>query len=159
MKVFTGPANNEAKGLDRFIDEYGWAVAGVDASDTYPGYAYSVGLAALGHSEIIVFGLSPLAALDMINNVAFLYVNKRIRREAGGSHHNLADNLPITFLQVDADQINEWMPWACEKASKDFSALQMICPDTNGKFPWEENCDERIRLVQPLLGPAPQITH
>jgi len=53
------PSGDFTAHLIDVIDECGWAVSGVEASATNPGWLYTVGLPArFGHPELVIAGAS-----------------------------------------------------------------------------------------------------
>src|SRR5262245_48772843 len=64
------------------IDEWGWAVSGVEASATNPGWLYTVGLPArFGHPELVIADASTDS--HSVLNAMAKYVEREHRLEAG----------------------------------------------------------------------------
>ena len=147
-----------AEKIDWIIASKGWAVepvpARTDTDPPMPGYAYTIGLPeAFGFPEVIVFGLTPVAASGLLGLVVDLC--------AGGTE------LPIGVEVVglyDGEQraafapvdIDEWgglfetgRAWRRGAA---FEVVQLLWPDRRGFLPYEAGFDRRVRMAQPVIG-------
>lgn len=146
--------------VDWMIDAHGWALEVVapdlDSITPTPGYAYSIGLpAAVEFPEVVVFGLSPVAA----NGLVSLVVDARrggTEIPVGVELVGLLDNeLRCLFAPVDLDR------WGGYFATADawyrdapFDLVQLVYPDPNGFLPHEAGFDQRMSFAQPLIGDA-----
>jgi len=119
-----------------------------------PAYAYTIGLpAAVEFPEVLVFGLTPVAARGLIG----LVVDAR----RGGTEIpldaeliGLLDNdLRCRFAPVAAD---DWAAW-CSHLEEWYQGeavdvVQLLYPDRNGFMPYESGFEQRLRLAQPVIG-------
>jgi hypothetical protein len=63
-----------------------------------------------------------------------------------------ADGVKCQFRPVHAGQYEEYLCfsiWFYE--TKDFPAWQCFWPDEDGFYPWQEECSQDVRQLQPLL--------
>jgi hypothetical protein len=134
------------------IQEVGWHIVVIEADDTGPGYAFSVGLFhSYDHPEIIIFGLKQEIAMQFINNIG-VQVKSGIRYSSGTEVDELA-NLRSAFLDVPQSHYREYIGYALWfYEAFDFPVLQCIWPDKSGRFAWEEGYDVRFSKLQPILG-------
>ncbi|MEW6493544.1 MAG: DUF4262 domain-containing protein [Cyanobacteriota bacterium] len=135
------------------IKQYGWHILGVEADETSPGFAYSIGLwHHFQHPEIILFGL-PYEVMGRIINIIGDQVKAGTRFEAGKPYYEILENYPCVFETVASAQIGNFLCWArwFYGYQDQFPALQGFWPDKAGKFPWDEGFDSKFLPYQPLL--------
>jgi len=134
------------------LEQWGWFVIKVGASDSEPAFAYSMGLyETFHHPEIILFGLDLGTMHQLINDAA-----KRIQEgETFDEGHRYDD--PLAGYQCEFRKVNpshydgllNYAIWYYK--SSPFPAVQLVWPDFAGLFPWENGFDERYRKDQPTL--------
>lgn len=149
-----GPQDEEQvlDDLRRVVDRFGWAV--LHGGGTGPGdprWSYTVGLARLGHPEVVVVGL-PFEAAETYLNLVGEAVRAGARFTPGVVTTALTDaDSPVVFLEVaDTGRLA-----VAEQFSGSVDALQLVWPDSTGKLPWEEG-HRNPPHAQPLLGPRPE---
>lgn len=137
------------------VETNGWCaepVAPVDDPPT-PGYTYTIGFeTTFRHPELVIFGLQPVAARGLIEMVA-------MHIDAGGvipdgTFVGLLDNdLPAALLPVDVGEHGDLFAGAAAYfGDRDYRVSQFVWPDRNGRLPWDEGYDNRLRLAQPVIG-------
>ena len=143
--------------IDWMVETDGFAVEPVlpDATTDppQPAYAYTIGFPAeVAFPEVVVFGLTPVAARGLLGLVA------DARR--GGTEIpldvelvGLLDNeLRCRFSPVDLDVWGEWFGTAgAWYRGARFELVQLIYPDRNGFLPYETGYEQRMRLAQPVI--------
>lgn len=147
-----------AEKIDWMIASKGWAVESVgaraDSDPPMPGYVYSIGLPeGLGFPDIVVLGLTPVAATGLIELVVDL-VRGGTEIPIGAEVVGLYDGeLRAAFATVD---VEEWArlfetgrAWRQGDA---FDCVQLMWPDRNGFLPYESGFDQRVRRAQPVIG-------
>lgn len=137
------------------IDGYAIEPVPADPATSPPraGYTYTIGLTTnAGFPEVVVFGLTPVAAKGLIGLV--------VDAVRGGTEIpldvdlvGLLDNeLRCRFVNVD---LGEWGPMFTTAQAwyngEPFSVVQLVYPDRNGFMPDEAGFDRRMRFAQPLL--------
>jgi hypothetical protein len=142
---------NVAKLLET-LEQWGWFVTKVGASDSEPAFAYSMGLHEnFKHPEIIIFGLELGLMHRLINDAG-----KRIRQGHGYKEGQRYDDLLMgyqcEFRMVNPTRYDGLLSYAIwyYKGST-FPVLQLVWPDQAGLFPWEDGFDERFRKKQLIL--------
>ena len=108
---------------------------------------------AFGFPEVIVFGLTPVAASGLLGLVADLLVGGT-EIPVGIELTGLFDNdLRCVFAPVDTA---EWAPLVVTAASwyrgAPFEMVQLLWPDRNGFLPTEPGFDRRMVTAQPVIG-------
>jgi hypothetical protein len=110
-------------------------------------FAYTIGLTALDHPEVVIYGLPAEAAHEFLNDIGSR-VQAGSRFTADRIATDLAeDDLPMAFIAVlDTADLT-----AVDEIYGAVDALQMVWPDHNGRFPWAEGYSLAAD-VQPLKG-------
>lgn len=138
----------------RDIKTNGWTVITVFANTDrgVPGFAYTVGLTALGHAELLILGLPPEFAHQILNTIAKKLINKQL----SGVHLEMiaeAANFALRF-KTSGSEGEEFAKWAGEFArekSLPVKVLHVEFPDESGNFPGDPACDSRIAMLQNLM--------
>ncbi len=147
-----------AEKIEWMIETNGWALEPVPADPTAdpprPSHAYTIGVpAAVGFSEIVIFGLTPVAA----NGLATLVVDAcrgGTEIPVGVELVGLLDNdLRCVFATVDVGRHPELFTTAQEwYRGEQPPMVQLLYPDRNGFLPYEAGYEQRMRLAQPVIG-------
>ena len=147
-----------AEKIEWMIETSGWALETVaPRPDTAPpeaGYSYTIGFpAAFGFPEVLVFGLTPVAARGLFDLVADL-LRGGTEIPVGVELTGLFDNdLRCVFAPVDLAEWGELTTTATAwYRSTDYSVVQLLWPDRNGFLPTEAGFDQRVRHAQPVVG-------
>jgi hypothetical protein len=147
-----------AEKIEWMIETKGYAIEPVaareDVDPPVPGYCYTIGVPELvGFPEIVVFGLTPVAASGLLGQVVDFCVGGTdfpIDVEFTGLFDN---ELRAALVTVDVDAwsglFSTGVAWRRGDA---FDLVQLIWPDRNGFLPTEPGFDARIRPAQPVLG-------
>lgn len=136
------------------VEEHGWHVMLVPGGEEpdEPAFAYTIGLwHSFQHPELICFGLPDEVAAGALNNCGD---EVEAGRELGeGSRSDEAfDGLECAFREFPRAAYRDhlgYAVWFYDGA--EFPVLQCIWPDREGRFPWEEGCDEEVVLRQPFV--------
>ncbi len=147
--------------IEWMVEANGWALepvgADLDGPTPTPGYAYTIGLpAAVGFPEVVVFGLTPVAANGLVTLVADT-CRAGTEIPLGVELVGLLDHeLRCVFAPVDLDR------WGGLFATADawyrgapFEVVQLLYPDPNGFLPYEAGFDVRMSFAQPVIGDVP----
>lgn len=134
------------------IEKFGLQVIMVSATDYSPPFAYSIGLyKSYQHPEIICFGLPNDLIHAIINDIADL-VKKGEKIKPSKNYYNIFKDSRAEFLEVDERNIDDYFAAAINfYETIKFPALQLVWTDRNGKFPWEENFEDKFLHDQPFL--------
>jgi Domain of unknown function (DUF4262) len=144
---------NFLRSQHEIIDKVGWAVTAVLPTDDDPGapFAYTVGLTARGHPELIIAGLDPATAQVLLNDLASRVYDKAVRFTHG---QRISDLLAgYDAVVIDGRGTDELHPGAAyAHYGKDRVVLQQIVwPDRDGRFPWNTGYAYPAD-TQPLIG-------
>lgn len=147
-----------AEKIEWMIETDGFAVEPVaavpDGNPPRAGYTYTIGLPAhVGFPELVVFGLTPVAARGLLGLV--------VDALAGGTEIplgvelvGLLDNdLRSVFAPVDLEAwVDLFGTAAAWYRTQPFDVVQLLYPDRNGFLPYEPGFDQRLRFAQPVIG-------
>ncbi len=129
--------------------EMGWHITGVMDS---PAFTYSTGLTQYSLPEFIVSGLPMETSAYFINQIGSEMKDGK-RLEVGKKYFKYtASGLPIVFVEVSKEVMEEKMTVTGFHFQDGFKALQLVWCDTDGKFPWEEGFEEKFIEHQQILG-------
>ncbi|MFV0308651.1 MAG: DUF4262 domain-containing protein [Desertimonas sp.] len=147
-----------AEKIEWMIELDGYALEPVPADHTSDpprgGYTYTIGLPAdSGFSELVVFGLTPVAAKGLIGLVVEA-VRGGTEIPLGVDLVGLLDHeLRCRFSPVALDRWGDLFATATSwYRGAPYSVVQLVYPDRNGFLPDEAGYERRLRFAQPLLG-------
>lgn len=134
------------------IEQYGWTVIALDATDYLPSFAYTLGLwKNYQHPEIIAFGL-PVTMLHTVLNEAGNMIQSGQKLELQKQYSEFFENGQACFIPVHDDNFSDYFNYAIElNGTKVFPACELIWTDRNLKFPCEEGFEVEFKFKQPLL--------
>ena len=150
------PMEHDEK-LAWMLETHGWGIEPVPPSnqaELRAGYSYTFGLEALvGHAEIVIFGLAPVAArglLDLIVNHLRMGGQLPVAQVFNG----LLDNeQACALLEIDTQSESSYFPTLGKiYGEQPWRVYQFVWPDRSGAFPWDSNWPEELRYAQPLIG-------
>jgi hypothetical protein len=135
------------------IEKFGCHLALLEPDNYLPGFVYSIGLfKKFGHPELICFGLKTEVmgailnhACDLVKNGETLAINK--------VYPGFLEGYNIKFLKVDKEYYPNYVGYGgwFYNMTFDFPLLQLVWPDKQHKFPWEEGFNPDWKFKQPLL--------
>jgi hypothetical protein len=134
------------------VNKYGWHVALFEADNYLPTFGYTIGLwKSFTHPEIITFALN-VETIYTILNIAGNLIKNGNTIKPYNKYANYLNNLDVQFINVLDDNLKDWFGYGLwfNKNNK-FPALQLIWPDKNNLFPWEDEFNTQYLLNQPLL--------
>lgn len=147
------------KALERYaatlrqgLDQHGFVAVPVLGDQNNPSFCYTVGLHAnFRHPEIIVFGLPPDTAVGSMNEIADR-IKHGEKMTPNQVYTDIFRNTRAVFHAVQSSRAADHMVIANQLYGRGmYQALQLIWPDQEGRFPWEDGFDERFRRSQPML--------
>lgn len=142
----------------RQIDNGHWAVMGIFSDEGDPYHTFSVGLYEnFDQPEIVIFGVHPQMAGRIINDIGER-IARGFKLEAGRVYDDvLTGNYGALFMPVEKHQYDAYLGSALWYYQSDhFPVMQLVWPDPNGKFPWEDGFDPYYASAQPLIGLIPE---
>ncbi|MFC4148051.1 DUF4262 domain-containing protein [Micromonospora mangrovi] len=137
------------------IDRVGWSVTFVHAADDEPGhavpFAYTVGLTAHDHPELLIAGLDPATSQALLNDLAGRVYDKVERFGHGQRINDLIAGYDAVIVDGDAD--DPLYPGAAygRYGHQRVRVQQIVWPDPRGCFPWDADYAYGAK-VQPVIG-------
>jgi hypothetical protein len=122
------------------VREHGCHVMMIEADEDGPAFAYSIGLAATPEqSELICFGLRTETMHVLINEMR-ARMAKGERFSDGERVSDLIKGYDCVLKKVQLGRYREYLGYARWFHDGDgFDVLQIVWPDKQHRFPWDEN--------------------
>ena len=133
------------------VRDYGWHVINVPADDKGPGFSYTIGLYhTFHHPELIVVGLPITTGHQILNLAGESIRNGAIYRD-GSEADKLLDGYRCRFRTLAIEHYGDYVGYAVWfYEAEPFPILQLIYPDSNHRFPWEEGATPAFRSMQSI---------
>ena len=134
------------------VEKYGFHVALVPGDGYSPAFAYTIGLyKTYGHPELICFGLNQ----DLLHSVLWSgkeLLDKQPEPDQSIGYPSFIGDYDVRFLTVDKAWYRYYFGYGIWfNQGRDFPALQVVWPDKQALFPWEESFNPAWKAGQPLL--------
>jgi len=134
------------------MKEHGFHVALFNGDGYSPSFAYTIGLyKTYGYPELICFGFG----LDLLHSVLWEgkhLLDKEPQPDQSTGYPNFLEGFDIRFVTVDEARYQDYFGYAAWfYKSWNFPALQIVWPDKNALYPWDENFNPDWKAAQPLL--------
>jgi Domain of unknown function (DUF4262) len=110
-------------------------------------FAYTVGLTCHGLPELLVTGVSPRGALDLLNPAVESALSGEV--SPPGARVALAGGAVVEIVEVE--QPDAHLKGAFGIFGDEIKALQLVWADERGRWPWAPDFDDG-RGTQPVLG-------
>lgn len=134
------------------IEQYGWAVQVVMETEGEPAFAYTIGLVRnFDHPELIIVGLKYESMFGILD-VCGVDVRNGRRFEDGKVYDDCLEGYAAIFRSVPKFEYRNYIGYACWfDGSWDIPVLQLIYPDKEGRWPWDEGVTPGFLWQQPVL--------
>ena len=145
--------------LNDVIERTGMVIEYVSNEPGEVSWAYTIGRLRRNRPELITIGLAPPSAAQMLNEIDATWDELTIPDDGicfvpGKPQHRFAI-LPVPDALWFSDYLLGAMHDALERDLVNArSALQILWPDDDGRFPWEPGTSSSFRRRQPILGLA-----
>jgi hypothetical protein len=115
---------------------HGWVYAPTDD------HAYTTGLGwRLKAPEIVVCAQVPHVARDLLAE-ACRQLSAGVKLTPSQPHDGFFDDCPVFFQPVAKHHYDSYLGWSVWfYGGYDFDCLQMVVPDSTGRFPWQPDFD------------------
>jgi hypothetical protein len=134
--------------MQDLIDQFGWAVVGVEGDRIHPPWAYTLGLTQYARPELVITGLPGPRATWLLNTVAPYVLGAKIPRPGDDV---LIEGCPAMEV-VGVAEPSAHLAVAVEVYGQGIQALQLTYPDERGHWPWHPGFRGQHRGGQPVLG-------
>lgn len=141
--------------MRRDIGREGFFIMAVAPGPDSHGFAYTIGLSeSMGHPELLVFSLPPQVAFVVLHDFV-----KKLKEGARFTDGQVIDDIftvpvPVAARAISHEKAAEYTVqlfnmYAANPVPP--SVLQMVLPDTRGRFPWHSDFDQSLETMQPAL--------
>ncbi|QKG55948.1 DUF4262 domain-containing protein [Hymenobacter sp. BRD128] len=134
------------------VEKYGFHVAQIKSDGYSPSFSYTIGLfKTYGYPELICFGLN----LDLLHSVLWSgkkLLDRQPLPDQSIGYPDFLDDYDVRFLTVNKDWYRYYFGYGIWfNQGLEFPALQIIWPDKQALYPWEEGFNPAWKAGQPLL--------
>ena len=132
------------------VREHGWVRTGVSADAEGPGFSFTTGFwVNAGHPELIIF--STKFAHDVLWDL-FRSAKAGDSLPIGTATDKVFANIPAYIFPVAKRHYADYLGWSrWFYGGDEFPCLQIVWPDREGTFPWEDGFDPKFNGDQPDL--------
>ncbi|WP_407154982.1 DUF4262 domain-containing protein [Bradyrhizobium sp. STM 3557] len=134
------------------IREHGWFAHHIGADKEGPGFCYTTGFwLKFRHPELIVFSLQAQTAHDTFWHI-YRELEAGRRVVVGAQTGEIFKNAPAVLLPVAQRHYRNYLGWSRWFYGNDnFECVQLLYPDSDGRFPWSPDASAGSRSAQPDL--------
>ncbi len=135
------------------IDEHGVHIAFVDTDGYSPCFGYSIGLyKGYNHPELIIIGL-PQELIGAIINGVKSEIENGTKYIEEVKYDGFLQGYPMQFVEVQLGHYQDYVGYAgwYNDNSFNFPVLQMVWPDKENCFPWDDDFNPNFKFQQSLL--------
>jgi len=150
------PNNDYERRVLANVEKFGWHYTSVfpEEGENSPRFTYSVGLYhSYDQPEFIIFGLDSKVAyalLDTLANAAATKTMYPLDEPCGA----LVIGYDCVFMEVPRQRFNDYVFSALWfYAEVEFPLYQVVWPDSDGRYPWNEAYIDDPLHPQPVLAP------
>lgn len=144
--------DDDEKSFVAKIREHGWLNTSVTSDEEGPGFSYTSGLWVNARQpEVIMFSMKREIAHDVFWD---LFRDAQAGRglKQGVRTDQVFANLPAYVFPVAEKYYREYLGWnRWLYAGDNFPCLQIVWPDRDGVFPWQDGFDPTFAHDQPDL--------
>ncbi|AMR25731.1 hypothetical protein A0257_00595 [Hymenobacter psoromatis] len=134
------------------VEKYGFHVVQIKGDGYSSSFAYTIGLyRTYGYPELICFGLN----LDLLHSVLWSgkeLLDKQPAPDLSLGYPDFIGDYDVRLLPVAKEWYDDYFGYGIWfNQGRDFPALQIVWPDMQALFPWEEGFNPNWKAGQPLL--------
>jgi len=134
------------------VAKYGFHAGFIQGDGYSPSFAYTIGLyKTYGYPELICFSLNP----DLLHSVLWSgkeLLDKQPQPDLSIGYPDFIGDYDVRLLPVNREWYQYYFGYgAWFNQSWDFPVLQIIWPDKQGLYPWEDGFNPAWKAGQPLL--------
>lgn len=121
---------------------------GADPENDTPPFSYSIGLTLKSWHELFVEAIPHDLGHYLINYIAKRFDEQKISLDHSCILTGVIQNgLPIALVEANLQEVKNERTIQVDYIinRSNYSVLQIVLPDENGLFPWEDGCSEKMR--------------
>ena len=136
------------------IREFGWFSTNVFEDNEGPGFSYTTGFwVNLGVPEVILFFPDSKIAHDVLWDF-YRDTEKGRRLPTGVRAPDIFANVDAFLFPVGRQHYAEYLGWSrWFYGGDEFPCVQLVWPDREGRFPWQDGVEESFKKLQPDISP------
>lgn len=144
--------DNIDKNIISNVQEHGFYVLHFYEEEDFPAYAHTIGLYEnYNHPELVMFGL-PEETMHILLSDASDRVKNGTQIEPEGLYDDFVKGYKVTFKHANLDEYKGFFGYGVDfYEGHEFPVLQLVWPDQEHRFPWDEKFDPKMKPMQPLL--------
>jgi uncharacterized protein DUF4262 len=122
------------------VDEYGWHCMHVHDEGRLPYWTFTIGVfLTWQHPELVVFGLRDTVAHELLTGLVER-VEKHETFDPGRDYDDVLESFDCRFVRVDPQWYSAFLGYAqwFYETVDGFPVLQLVWPDRQGRYPWEQ---------------------
>jgi Domain of unknown function (DUF4262) len=155
--VFPDRSMSDIAKIEWMIETNGYGIVPVaphgDRDPPMAGYSYTVGFtSAFDFPEVVVFGLQPVAASGLLNDIAEMLRDGTPIPVGALFVGLLTGELRSGLFAIEPPQPALFPTLGAWFERTDIDVVQLMWPDRNGWLPWESGFEARLRYAQPIVG-------
>jgi hypothetical protein len=137
------------------VEKHGWSDMSIFPTQDSPGrsFNYTVGFSRyLDQPELLIMGLDH-QQMHGILGAAYERMKAGDRFRAGEYFDGVLVDHRVAFVEIPDPMDNGYPMSMTHRLMNEFTALQLVWPDMNDRFPWHVGFDQEYLDLQELLGP------
>jgi len=135
------------------IEKFGCHLVLLEPDNYLPGFVYSIGLfKKFGHPELICFGLKSEVMAAVLNHACDL-IKSGETLTTNKLYPGFLEGYKVQFLEVEKEHYGNYVGYGgwFYDMTFDFPLLQLVWPDKQHNFTWENGFNPDWKFKQPLL--------
>jgi hypothetical protein len=143
-----GPVDRVMEKIAADVEKVGWSAIGVfPTGEGGAPFTYTIGLVkTLEHPELIVYGLEHKQAHSILWSAIELIKTEEVKLEPGKRYARVIQDLDV---EMRAGHPSGRPANAARRFYEgDVALVQLVLPDSEGRFPGEDGCDPMFELWQ-----------
>lgn len=138
------------------ILQQGFFVCNFEQEACCPAFSYTIGLReSRNHPEFLCMGLSVEMNSYLIATAAEA-VLQGTKFRPKQEYHEFLDGVPVKVVPILEEHLDRHFGFGIEYyGTSEFDALQIVWPDRDGRWPWDDSCDEELSYCRKLLDRDP----
>lgn len=133
------------------VKSHGWQVisTGAEGGSSEPAFAYTVGLLhSADQPELLISGLPTELMNTVLNDVAARVLDG-LPLSPGAGVEGALRLAPLVCEEIDSAAVEHTLSWSCWFHRRSVRGLQLVWPDTSGRFAWQPGAGDGVDKLQP----------
>ena len=135
------------------VKKYGCHISLIKSDGYNPSFGYTVGLVKeYNHPEVIVLGFD-IDSAHSILSIVLNEIKNGVHFKTGTLYDGFLEEYKVQFVKMKKAHYPDYLGYAgwYNDNSWNFDTIQLIWPDKNSNFPYDESFSKSLKYIQPLL--------